>query len=300
MITSDEDANVRELGSRLRRREWGVATITSDVEEGMRYINKGHASVLYIEDSSELPASFAMRSALKYPIVMMTPTIVSVADSQADKVQLNEIGFPEIIDKPAGPNRFIEALDFALRKWSTGDLAKVLSARDRFLQGVNTAGMKMLTDLMRNTDLMPILVPAISQSIQLHSDPKVIEKILLSGIREHPRNIGIILSTIDFYINMAMPETALKVAEAAKRNHGPSALLAVEKAQSYLLLNDIESSIAMLEDLLHRAYMPDLVKSFIGRCCYTSGAIEGFMDSIDHKVALLQDYKTAWDKKEGA
>ena len=125
--------------------------------------------------------------------------------------------------------------------------------------------MKVLTGLISKPELMPLLAPSIAYGIRGQSDAKVVEKVLLNAIRELPRNLGIILATIDFYLHMAMPDTALKVIEATKKNHGNPALILPEQIQAKLMLNEVSECVPLLKELVDRKFMPKTAVSRLGK-----------------------------------
>ena len=157
----------------------------------------------------------------------------------------------------------------------------------------------MLTAMIGIKELMPLIAPSIAKSLRGQSDAKIVEKVLLNAIREYPRNLGIILAAIDFYLHIGMPGTALKVIAAAKKNHDNPKILVPEEVQAHLMLNDVGSCIPLLRDLMEAKFMPDTANQFISRCLYAEGHIEDFMDSIGHRTANLDLYKQAWIRKSG-
>ena len=298
LITSSLETVTDEIVERLLRRDWKITVITDEIREGFAALESGECSVLFVQDTPELPASLVLRGQLSNPVALLTPTIVAASDEQEDKGILKEIGIPELIDHPINPAKFIETLEFTLRRWSSANLKQVRDGRKLLTKGLKNEAMKHLTALIQKPDLMPILAPCIAHGIRAQSDSKVVEKVLLNAIRENPRNVGIILSTIDFYLHMAMPDTALKVIEAAKKNHGNPTLVIPEQIQAKLMLNDIQGCIPLLDDLSKQNFMPQAARAFISRCLYAEGHIEEFMNSIDHQIILLDQFKQAWTRKQ--
>ncbi|SMF33363.1 hypothetical protein [Pseudobacteriovorax antillogorgiicola] len=299
LISAQKDSVTGEIVDRLLRRGWKFSHMTDNIREGFSALEDGEASVLLIEDSHDLPASLVLRGQLSNPTALLTPTMVAASDDQPDKALFKEIGMPEVIDAPIHPARFIESLEFMLRRWSTGNLARIWDVRKLLVKKQSTEAMKALTTMVGTSELMPLLAPAIAHGIRRLNDAKVVEKVLLNAIREFPRNLGIILSTIDFYLHMAMPDTALKVIEAAKKNHGNPNLVIPEQIQAKLMLNEVDQCIPLLKELMKANYMPKTAKVFLSRCLYAEGHVEDFMNSIDHQIILLDQFKQAWTRKTG-
>ena len=299
MVSSEMTEIDDEVSKRLARRDWKISHVEKDFNKAFEILRKGEASVLVIDDTVESPASLVLRNQLNDPIALLTPTIVISPDHQKDKNVLKEVGIPEIIDYPMNPTSFTESLEFLLRRWSSDSFKKVLAARTLLVHGKKKLGLQALSQLIQNKELMPLVTPPLAQSIRNQSDSKVIEKLLLNGIKEFPRNIGIILSTIDFYINMAMPETAMKIVEAAKKNLGNPILMIPEQVQALLMLNDIKACIPLLETMVEANYMPERAKDFLSRCYYAEGQVGGFINAIGHKRAKYNEFHDVWHKKSG-
>ena len=221
------------------------------------------------------------------------------SDRQVDKALFKEVGTPEVIDSPINPSDFMESLQFLLTRWRHGAMPKLFNVRQLMIKGKQMEAMKQLTQMVGDPEMMSIIAPTIANGIRGQSDSKVVEKVLLNAIREHPRSLGIILSTIDFYLHAGMPETALKVIAAAKRNHGNPNLLIPEQIQAKIMLNQVEDCIPLLQTLIDADFLPETAKAFLSRCMYAEGHVEGFMNSIGHRVVPFDQFKQAWTIKSG-
>ena len=79
--------------------------------------------MLIFDSSPDLPASVLLRAQLNDPLAFVTPTLVLCdAHTPEKKIIFKEIGVPEIVDKPLNPTKFVDGLEWLLRKWSTGSL----------------------------------------------------------------------------------------------------------------------------------------------------------------------------------
>ncbi len=288
-----------EIIDRLSRRGWTISHFSNDVQDAFGAIMIGEGSILLIEDSDELPASHVLRTQLSNPIVLLTPTIVACSEHQIERALIKEMGSPEIINSPLSPMKFIEALEWLIRRWKTGHFPKVLAVKNLLMEQKASEAIKLLTHLINTKDLLPIIAPCAAKFIRHQSDAKVVEKILLNAIREYPRNMGMILATIDFYLHAAMPGTALKIVAAARKNHGNPSLIIPEQIQALVMLNEIDQCIPLLKDLIAAKYIPSTAQDFLIRCLYAEGYSTEFLTCINHEQSLLDQFRLAWNRKSG-
>ena len=114
-----------------------------------------------------------------------------------------------LVDKPLNPTKFIDGLEWLLRKWSTGDFVRLRKARDSFIEGKSLEGAKLLGSLINKVDIIPVVIPSFCYFLKDTAENTVIEKCCLSS-KKLPKKFRIIFSTVDFYIRMAMPAMAQK------------------------------------------------------------------------------------------
>ena len=298
-LTASISGLSKEVTERLSRRGWRVSLYANEIRDAFESINKGQGSILLIEDSEELPASQILRAQLSNPAALLTPTIVACSNRLPERGMLKEIGSPEIIDSPINPMKFIESLEWLIRRWNTGNLAALLKAKLELVASGSSEAIKHVTQLVNAKDLLPLIAPCIAQFLKHQSDAKVVEKTLLNAIRENPRNIGVILATIDFYLHAAMPATALKIIRVAKKNHGHPTIIVPEEVQALLMLNQVERCIPLLRELTEAKYMPEMAKSFLIRCQYAEGYLDDFMKEIKEEPDKISQFKSSWHRRQG-
>lgn len=298
-ISSSPSYVATEILGRLARRSWEVI-VAESIQRGFSVLENGEASVLLVDDTADLPATYVLKCQLANPVAILTPTIVAVRNS-TEKVVAKRIGICDVIVAPISPADFIESLEHTVKLWSSPNrlLPKITEARNLIVREHISEGVKVLTSLASKTHLIPLLAPALSAALRDKNNPKIIEKVLLNGIRTCPKNVGVVLSTCEFYLHSAMPDSALRLIEAAEKNHGPSPIFTMIRIQANLMLNQVEVCIPLLEDLVDQEFLPTLCQNFLSRCYYAEGLIDEFMDSIGHKVISLDQFKNTWIKKRG-
>lgn len=288
-----------EVVDRLSRRGWKVALHTSSIFKAFRAIYENKASILIIGDSAALPAILCLRNVVSDPILILTPTVVICTNSHAaDKSHMKELGHPEIIDAPINPASFIESFEWLLRRWSQGPLQQLRLTRRLLLEKKISEAVKTLSHLMTETEIIPLAVPCLAHFIRRQSDARAVEKILLNALKEHPRNLGIILVMVDFYIKAAMPDTALKIIAAARKNHGNPQVIIPEQVQALVMLNRISEVIPLLESMKATKFMPESAHSFLQRCFYAEGYLEKFKKYFENQDVLIEEFQKSWSKNQ--
>lgn len=285
-----------EVTSRLERRQWTFVR-TSKTVDAFKAITSGRCSVLIIHDTPELPASFVLRAQIVEPIAIITPTIVVThQDHKIETAFIKDIGAPEIVESPVNPAAFIGSFEWLIRRWSQGSLRKLYQARKLFLDKQYLLFSKLIGNLKEDADLQPLVTPCMAQILMRQSDFKTVEKLLLTSLKEHPRNIGIIVNLVEFYLRAAMPETALKIIAATRKNHGNPRMLFSDQIQAHLMLNQIKECIPLLEALVREDYCRRQASAFLARCLYAEGYKERFEKAVSNQVPLIEEFQNKWNK----
>ena len=297
LVSSSPSTFSEEIMGRLRRRQWHISLKTKQVGEAFKAFNEGKCSVLMIHDTPELPASFVLRAQIADPVATLTPTMVICHPAHnQDLGLLKEIGIPELIDSSINPAAFIGGFEYLIRRWSSGSLRKVYQARRYLLDRQFLPFSKLMTLLKSEADLQPLVTPCTAQILMRQTDFKSVETLLLNALKEHPRNIGIIANLVEFYLRAAMPETALKLLAAARKNHGSPRILCADQIQAHLMLNQVSACIHLLEELIKEDYCREQAEEFLARCLFAEGYSERFQRLVAHESDVVDDYKLRWNK----
>lgn len=297
LISGQLNAFPAENLARLSRRNYKTGIETANVEEAFKTLYTGKCSILLIHDTPELPASFVMRSQIVDPVAIITPTIVACHPAHRSDMQLiQEIGQPVLVEDTDNPAAFIGSFEWLLRRWGQGSAKKLHQARILYLKKDYKRFSQLLTALRGESDVQPLVTPCIAQLLMRHGDFKTTEHFLLDALREFPRNIGIIANLIEVYLKAAMPETALKVLSAARKNHGSVPLLFPDQIQAHLMLNQVPECIPLLETLVRENYSGRQAQIFLARCLYAEGYQNRFQQVVENLGSHEDEYRHAWHK----
>jgi hypothetical protein len=298
-ITGAEPKVPDEIMERLQRRNWHISMTTNNIRSGFKALYEKKGSVLLVEDSPDLPAVFTLRNQVADPLAILTPTMVVCAeDNAATKTCLKEMGTPELIDAPMQPAIFIESLEFLLRRWSQGQLRKLTETKALLLKRKPGEAVKILTEVAGTHEIIPLAVPCLRHFIRKQADAKAVEKVLLNALREHPRNLGVIIVLVDFYLKAAMPETALKIIEATRKNHDDPQVIVPEQIQALLMLNRVNECIPLLQAMRAANFMPQVASKFLMRCLLAEGYNRRFEQLAAMDRHSIEQYQQDWSKHQ--
>ncbi len=282
---------------RMERRGWSAGIITHNPEQCLKSLNSGVCSIIVVHDTPEVPASFLLRAQLVDPVGIISPTLVLVDPAhQSEVAVIKDLGQPDLVNNPLNPAEFTDAFEWMLRRWQTGNLRNLIAARRVYIGKDFKKAAQMLTALRSEVDVQHLVTPCVAQLLMKQGQYKQVETYLLQALKAHPRNIGLIANLSELYLRAAMPNTALKVLEAARKNHGNLRPLYPDQIQAHLMLGQIEAAIPLLEALVRENYRSRDAGDFLARCLMT----EGYADRLAQTSAALHinetEFKTAWNK----
>lgn len=297
LVSANPKTFSEEIVARLKRRQWAVSVQTPRISEALQALHSNQCTLLLVHDTPELPASFILRSQILDPLGILTPTIVVCDRAHNQEMPLlKELGMPELIESDENPAAFVGGFEWLIRRWNQGSLRRLYQARRHYLAKEFLPFSKIMTSLKTEPELLPLVTPCMAQILMRQTDYKAVEKLLLAALKEHPRNIGIIINTVEFYMRAAMPETALKILSATRKNHGNPRLLISDQIQAHLMLNELSPCIELLEELVREDYCRRQAQDFLARCLYAEGHLDRFRDAIQNHLLLADEFKQKWNK----
>ncbi len=286
--------------TRMERRGWRPGIITHSIDQCLKALNAGTCSIIVVHDSPEVPASFLLRAQIVDPVGIITPTLVVIDPAHSSEAAiLKDFGQPDLINNINNPAEFTDGFEWMLRRWSTGNLRKLIGARKIYIGKDFKNAAQALTALRSEVDVQHLVTPFIAQLLMKQSQFKSAENYLLQALKIHPRNIGLIATLSELYLRAAMPSTALLVLDAARKNHGTLRPLYADQVQAHLMLNQIEECIPLLEALVRENYRSKDAGFALARCLMA----EGYSERLQRTTAQIDinetDFKNAWNRLAG-
>ncbi len=285
---------------RMERRGWTPGLVTHSPEQCLKALNSGSCSILVAHDTPEVPASFLLRAQLVDPVSIISPTLVLIDPAhQSEAAIIKDFGAPEIVNNPFNPGEFTDAFEWLLRRWQAGNLKSLISARKVYISRDFKRAAQMLTTLRSETDVQHLVTPCVAQLLMKQGQFKNVEAYLLEALKEHPRNIGLVANLSELYLRAAMPATALKVLEAARKNHGNLRPLYPDQIQAHLMLGQVAEVIPLLETLVRDNYRSRDAADFLARCLMSEGYTDRLMQHPDLVNYNEAEFQKAWNKLAG-
>ncbi|MGE0172045.1 MAG: tetratricopeptide repeat protein [Oligoflexales bacterium] len=288
-----------ELLDRLKRRRWTVTQAMPTMEQAIAAISSPQCSMVMIDDSPELPAPWVFRNLLQLPITYMTPIIIFLEERNAkEKMALNSFFTLEIIDKPVVPSKFIDGFEWVIQRWSSGFMGHLRSAGSSFRLGEKKAAIKTLTEISADKEAAPTAAACLSLFFNSTSDFRTAEKVLISALRQAPRNLGLILNLVRLYLENAMPYLATRLLKTVTATYGYPKILCFDMIQSHLMLNDLNGCISYIKNMLDSLYMTEILKPCLMKILYAEGYRNEFEKMVASDPKIIEKFEKTWGKHE--
>lgn len=270
--------------------------VTNTPHETADLVAEGSVSLILVDDIQERPAPLVLRQLLCHALAPITPTIVLLSDQcKYEAGAISTLGRPMILHKPLTPGRLASGYKALKNVWSKGDFAEIQRAAKLLAVGQRETGMQILTELARNPKIHPVIAPTISVMLRQSNNLQVAEKILLAALKTAPRDLGLILSLSDLYMHAAMPFTSLRLMKGIEASFGDTMTAYLDKAQAYLMLGDLESSILVLHAMLQKHLYEEETRDYLLRLLFSQGNVEEFLKHVKSD-AKAHHFSNLWGK----
>lgn len=295
-ISGAHRAHDEEVKDRLKRRGWDIGGRTNNIQRGIKEVIEGRASIIIVEDSHELPVPAVLRRLITNKVTLLTP--IMTMPSQAtinEKYCFGTIGSPTIVEKPWTPSRIIDEFEFMILKWSQDDLFPAFRAATELRQGRRQSCIKMLSGLTEQEDQVVGSMAACALALFFReSNLKTAEKILLSYLGRVRKNIGVMLSLVDLYLESAMPDYALRLLKNAMTVYSNPKMLLPDLIQTHLMLGNLKETIPLLQRMAREKYMDEVARLYLPRVLYAEGLRAHFESCLAAAPAKIKLYDEAW------
>ncbi len=283
---------LREL---LRQYRWSIIETTDSVETIINCIEKREASLIIVDDATEMPASCVVRKLMASPVCLATPTLCFAAEDQTvEKIALSHLGPLAITPKPLTPDKFLPSFKELTQRWQGGYYALLRQAIDQILLGRNETGLRMLTKLNEHAGARPLVASVLAHYYRYTDNQQTAEKILLTALRDTPRHLGLIFALSDLYMSNAMPMMAFRLLNGAKTAYGSCSAILVDLVQSSLMLQRLDEAIKLLIDLHGKQYMPQNTAHILIRLLYSEGR-HSEINKYVTRASIMNKLETSWN-----
>ena len=297
-------ANAKEFPeehlARLGRRGWQLGLASSNVRECLQALHEGSCQILIIHDSPETPASLMMRAQIVDPVGVITPTLVTLDRShEQEGALLKDFGEPVLVFDLKNIISFTDSFEWMLQRWSTGNLKKLLKAKQSFIEGDHKATALQFAQLRIEQDIKHLVTPCVAQLLLKQGQFAAAEQYLIDALKSYPRNLGLIANLVELYLMGAMPKTALMILEAARKVHGNVRIMYPDQVQANLMLNRVTECIDLLEAMIEENYRRTEAAQFLLRCLLSEGYVDRFEKTAKRLKINYEDYKASWSQLAG-
>lgn len=298
LITATTSGLDSEITERFERRKWAISRSTASVSVAMQEITSGRASFLIVDDHPELPAPYVLRQLLTYKIAFFTPTMVlSTYKDGKEKSCFSSMMSLQVLEKPIVPSRFIDMFEYMLFQWSNADLAEMYTAGHHFRKGNVQTCVRSLAKLIGNRDISGQASSCLSLFLRENGDFKTSEKILLSALKQHSKNVGVLLTLVDLYMKAAMPFMAQRLLQSGNAAYSSPLTLAMDTVQTNILLNDLNGCVPILEKMIAHDFVPDFARQLLSRIFYAEGLQDKLQLLLKNQPSILAKLQFSWSSK---
>lgn len=300
IIVSDKDLPLEiEIIERLKRRNIKKIKCFTSLTTGLEYAANKVNALTMIFESTKTSLHEAIATISTKPSHLLTPYIFAFRPTKTKDVEyFKDLKIASILPMPFTPGAFIAQTELVMRQWSLPNFTKLLIAKLHLLKKNPKEALKLILSLASDADTQSLTIPLLTTLLEEQQEPKTIEKIILSGLKSNPRNVLLIVNTANFYLRVAMPETALKVIEASKRNHNNQQLTLPVELQAHIMLNDLTNAYRCLQSLEEAQYLPSFTRKLKLKILFAEGQQNKFQklrQSTDPDWKSLQQH---WEKNK--
>ncbi|SMF56515.1 hypothetical protein [Pseudobacteriovorax antillogorgiicola] len=279
----------------ISKRGWRLEGTHTSEDECFALLTTGKASLLVIDDTVEVPASFILREQIFNVVPVLTPTIIICSEhNEVDMKCMMAMGEPVIVKKPLTPQKFLDAFDRVIKRWSAPPFGNLREAAFLIANGQRQNGYKLLAKMVQNQAVHHIASAALSLYYRQKHDFLMTEKILYNAFKAGEHQMSIILSLIDLYLYSGCPRKALELLKKANYEYNNPNFLCIDAIQAHLLLNQIRECSPYLTQMIENDYFADVGRYFLPRIAYSSGLLDLFDKSIRYRPDKFDEYQRAW------
>jgi hypothetical protein len=265
---------------------------TSSIDRMLQSLRKNESNTLIIDDNLDLPASFVLSQLIRDPIGALTPAVVlHSSNDPREETALERIGRPKLSAKPLTADSFRAAFKSLVDQWNLPLFKSVTQAASQIISKNVESGLRSLISLSANATAQPIVAPALARFLMLQKNAKAAEKVLLTSLKNSPRDLGLIISLADLYLRIAMPEHARRLLVSAKSSFGNSAAIIPDLMHCYIMLDQLGGAVIIGNELWNKGLLTKELGPIMAKIVFAEGRlseINRYQKSRDF-VAIIED-----------
>lgn len=289
-----------EILDRFARRQWAVHRVTWSTAEALNEIAKQAATLLVVDDHPAMPMPYALRQLMTNKFAYTVPKLVLSRQHDGKEKTCFSSLFPiEVLDKPIVPSRFIDGFERVIFQWMNSDIARMREVGENFSKGNTQSALRALTQLISAPTVTATASCCLARYLRDTGDNKTAEKVLLTAFKQSPKNVGLLVALADLYMHLGVPTNALRILMTAYNAFDKPLTLIPDIIQCYLLLNDLNATIPLLERMIADDYLPQQSAQWLLRILYSEGLEEPLKKVLKTQAISSQRLQQAWAKQEG-
>ena len=260
---------VRQL---IRSYHWKVQSTTNSIQQGLDCVKNGLADVMIIDDTRGLPALRMLRTLITDTVGLLTPVIYVTSEGEKNELTaIQNLGRPEIVQKPFTPSKFVPCFVNLLNVWETKPYVDLRAAAADFIAGNGAQGVKTLAPLLEHKEVSSFVAQVIASRYRVLGKFKEAESLLLKNLQRNPRNLSVIFNLVDLYNDAAMPHLARRFLSSAYASFGKASCLVPDLVQTTILLGKLDEAIDFMMPLFQKNTLDDQSLFFLARLLLAEG-----------------------------
>ncbi len=295
VIISDAPNLLMIMKELIKGYGWTVAEATPSVEHAAEVVMRGDASLIMIDDSVAKPSYRALRHLAANPITLATPTLVFLLESHSLETKMVEtLGAPSVVPKPLTPSKFQPAFSNLIKTWDKEPFVHLRRANYLTIQGQVSEGLAILGKIKDHPLAYRFATSILASQLLKAQRIKDAETLLLKSFKKNPRDMLNILSLVDFYLQVSMPQFALKLLNSAQTIQPMSVTLAPDLMMTHLMLGNLQAAIKTISQTTRGGSPDEKSLSFLARLLLAEGQRDEAERLLSQSRTLFKKIETAW------
>jgi tetratricopeptide (TPR) repeat protein len=272
-----------------------VEPTSQSIEGAVEAVNSGRAYLIIVDDTVEEPAVSALRQLISDPICCCTPILSFLLDQHlGDAAALARMSPLEIVGKPLTPSKFLPAFKSLVQKWETWQFLTLRMGIQQYLRAGLEPGQVAMKKLVGLENILPIVAQNLSIMFRNRGELVDAEKILLHALKKNPKDLGLMLSLGDLYMNCSMPKMALRLFQGARTIYGDTMAVYPDLVQAALSLGRFQEAAEFLATMHRRDFRTSETLDFLTRVNFAEGRLAEAEKILANKTGLYRKIQATW------